>query len=187
MTEIKITSLSNWHTTIAKYKSNIFKFRGQSNIDWQLIPKAGREEFSKTNDEIIFKQWKRRAKFYLNHKNLNEWELLSIAQHTGLPTRLLDWSHNPLVALFFCCFENFDIDGAVYIYPADKYVIDDKFGPFEIKNEMTFYQPTTSIERLANQYGYFSVHKNPNKNFNGNSKHGDLVKLIINKKLKPNL
>ena len=139
MKEIELKSVKHWHDLLEKYRSNVFKYRGQSDKYWKLIPKAGREIISKSNDETIFIQWKRRAKFYLKNQNLNDWELLSIAQHTGLPTRLLDWSHSPLVALFFCCSENLEKDGAVFIYPADKYILTENKNPFTLKSEIIFF------------------------------------------------
>ncbi|UOU97746.1 FRG domain-containing protein [Chryseobacterium daecheongense] len=187
MEKIVLKSIIHWHQLMKGYRSSLYKFRGQSNSSWLLLPKAGRDNYIKINDEIIFKQWKRRAKFYLQYKNFDDWELLSIAQHTGLPTRLLDWSHNPLVALFFSCCENYETDGAVFIYPADKFILTEKNSPFNIKSEILFYQPITSNERLANQYGYFSIHKDLSKEFQENSKYGKLIKLIIPNKLKPEI
>ena len=41
-------------------------------------------------------------------------DLYFLAQHVGMPTRLLDWSTNPLAALFFACDGELSKDGAVY-------------------------------------------------------------------------
>lgn len=43
-----------------------------------------------------------------------ELKWIQVAQHNGLPTRLLDWTENPLVALYFAC-ELPAIDGMVFV------------------------------------------------------------------------
>ncbi|GLR08478.1 hypothetical protein GCM10007905_11970 [Mixta theicola] len=49
-----------------------------------------------------------------NHKNTYEW--VTLMQHYGLPTRLLDWSGNLLVGLYFCCINDSDKDGVIFIF-----------------------------------------------------------------------
>lgn len=191
MNEHTVNTLEEFHRVLDLYrKSTRFKFRGQADSDWELIPKAGRKNFSRTNDFNLFEQWKRRAVAYLDSNNKTEWELLAIAQHNGLPTRLLDWSHNPLVAAFFASSDSMNKDGVIYAYSPIEFLLNPPFGPFDLKEQkikIGFIQPNSSSKRLINQFGYFTIHSNPKTPLTSNNKIGVLEKITIKAKVKKQL
>jgi hypothetical protein len=90
----------------------------------------------------------------------DEWECLALAQHHGLATRLLDWTRNPLIALFFAAWEVPDGHGAVYAIPYAGVVTTERFA--DVKEVMTF-EPRSFHRRIEAQQALFTYHPNPCK------------------------
>lgn len=112
-----------------------FWFRGESNNDYNLCPKVMRDgKFSvEYFDEPLFR-FKKEACAYLNNIDLEDNLLcMEYAQHYGTPTRLLDFSASPLVALWFACSDDKN-DGQIWIINEHNYsnvcfkVFAEKFG-----------------------------------------------------------
>jgi hypothetical protein len=113
--------------------------------------------------------------------------MLAIAQHYGMATRLLDWTDNPLVALWFAVREGSQqSDSVVWCFPfVDDDIADQsEDSPFE-GNRTKVFQPRHITRRIAAQDGWFTVHKFVRGRFiplekNRNYKH-NLLKLRIPK------
>ena len=109
-----------------KYKAN-FWFRGQSEWQWVLNPQVERNFFLKAAEsagtiptdyeQSIFRQFNIQGA-HLVPPGLDTTGKYFLAQHHGLPTRLLDWSTNPLAALFFSASGSPESDGVFYLFYA---------------------------------------------------------------------
>ena len=102
-------------------------YRGLGAASFDLRPKVGRLQPSgnsakKTvNESLMLELFRRQSTDRLIIPVTDDWELLAIAQHHGLATRLLDWTRNPLVALYFAVckeYETRDSDGCVAVWLA---------------------------------------------------------------------
>jgi hypothetical protein len=84
-----------------KGKSNHL-FRGHRRSDWALKPAIARNGSSVQLEAEMLEDFKRRARPYVElSSSLSDTDWLAIAQHHGMPTRLLDWSGSALAALWF--------------------------------------------------------------------------------------
>ncbi|MDF3196590.1 FRG domain-containing protein [Pseudomonas sp. 1928-m] len=161
-------------------------FRGVTDKNHTLTPSIGRHPRENTGNDIsaleddFIAEFKRLSIPELEAIPNNELEWLFLAQHYGLPTRLLDWSTNPLVALFFAAEKEDDKDGAIYMVSrmvTDQYELFDfrtadytaerrkePAGIFAIQptqGEVIFVRPKYKDRRYQNQKSVFSCPRDP--------------------------
>jgi hypothetical protein len=112
MKNITIRSIDDYVKRVTSSEGKRRMFRGHNSKAYDLIPSVGRvEKFKRltlkeliVQERYILNRFKRLGASLLPQK-MNDWELLFIARHHGLPVRILDWSTNPMIALFRCVHE----------------------------------------------------------------------------------
>jgi hypothetical protein len=95
-------------------------YRGVADVDHRLLTSldqlGGRDPaHTKVHlEEHLLRNFIRYGKQFLPEHRENLWEIMVIAEHHGLPTRLLDWTHSPLVAAHFATLAPTETDRIIW-------------------------------------------------------------------------
>lgn len=178
--------------SVARQDSGHF-FRGERRNDYKLIPKIGRitnapapalqkgklvldlrYPIEVVSEPVILERFKAAARPYLTIIPESDWDWLALAQHHGLPTRLLDWTTNPLVALYFAVCETIGSEWLKHEQLSDEnydgsaafYLMRVKGSPLNVENS-ELYKSTGLFfsnhitPRISSQGGLFSIQEHP--------------------------
>ncbi len=147
-------------------------FRGQ-NTDKPLLPRIARLAekkgipFADVTDieKKMLQRFRRESVPMLGTiGSTTNWELLSIAQHQRMPTRLLDWTANALAGLWFAVStdppdkEKHGVVWVLEVDPANEKTPKPSDDIFDLRRTYIF-QPFHLDRRIVAQSGWFSVHR----------------------------
>lgn len=193
MDEICISSLHNFLEIVTYLKEEYpanpicnspidssFLFRGMPNINYPLLPSVFRKHRHKyegreienslytcwASEKELIKRFRNEAGSFL--KGVNIAHLLNwaeYAQHVGVPTRFLDWSSNPLVALYFACVGKETRDGVVWCLNSlsysrflSKYETEENLTRMKGKNRYELYDALLSDTNDVNTLNYPTIY-----------------------------
>lgn len=182
-------------------------YRGHADSSWLLVPGYYRLANAPSESTLI-KRFKQSAAMLISATPKDSFDWLFLMQHYGVPTRLLDWSENPLVALYFAVSsynEHPDIDAALWslrpselnknagISDADEeYFVpsfeDEELSNYSVEilrqNTRSQLKPLATIatrnnSRIQAQHGVFTIHHNDKIPIDAVGDSAHVIKYII--------
>jgi len=166
-----VRSFEGLHFALKAFSSRLTIFRGLKSIDYPLVTSLGRMKWFiempiERQERIMFDKFKQRAIPVLEFEPHDDWDWLTLAQHHGLPTRLLDWTLNPLVAAYFAVEDDtFAGDSVIYALTGLKRVdVRLQADPFSLQTISRFI-PRHVTRRLTAQAALFTAHPQPGTAF----------------------
>jgi len=133
---IELLYADSWQPALERHRSH-YAFRGLSDAGYELKTSLIRLGGSFTDSERhLLRNFRKYSQLGDADQHYSEWKWLTIGQHHGLPTRLLDWTYSPFVALHFATetLQHLDRDGVVWCVD---YTEAHKELPEELKIEQT--------------------------------------------------
>lgn len=105
----------SWNETLGRHRSS-FVFRGMSHAEHDLSTALNRQGMFVRQERDLLRAFRKYARGTPREPLDSVWDWLALAQHHGLPTRMLDWTFSPNVALHFLTEDSelADEDGVVW-------------------------------------------------------------------------
>ncbi len=146
----------SWRPELRRFRSS-FAFRGQSDVRGDLKTSVARLGGALELEAHLLRNFRKYAQRQAAPGD-SVWNWLAVAQHHGLPTRLLDWTYSPYVAMHFATenVNDYGLDGVIWCvdYMQTNEMLPDRLKGI-LREEGSFVFTAEMLERAASTLAEF--------------------------------